>query len=617
MTITQGLSRALRSAAVLVLVAMAHMAAAPKTAAESSLQLARLSPGDGVIERGARTARVGTGVLGLADIARYRELFELQASGAWDRADVLIARLDDEILLGYVLAQRYLHPTAYRSSYEELADWLEHYADHPQAGRIHRLAMRRQPVGAPAPIEPLPGYLNGAGQEIREDLPVPRIPRLERDEQAEARVHAWRQRLDERIADESFDEAMRLIDDAAVRALLHPVEHGVVRGDLARALFAAGHDTAALRQGGLAARDAGQVVPRLHWQVGLAAWRSGRMDDAARHFTALANAQGLSTHEQVRAAFWAARAHLVGGKPQLVNRFLRQAAHAGHDFYGFLARAMLGQPADRGLEEEGLNGAAIALLLRFDGARRAMALGQLGMVAEAEHELRKLGARARPELLRAMVALADQLDLPAAQMRLAVRLSIADGRRHEAALFPLPRWRPEVGFALDRALILAFMRAESGFDPMAESAAGAQGLMQLMPETAVEVAERNGMAMPDGKALREPETSIDLGQAYMRHLLETDTVDGGLIELAIAYNAGLSRLARWKQSPHRGEDPLLFVETLPFAETRAHLKKVMANLWTYRALLGQDQPSLRTLAANVWPAYDALDPPSVRRYAGN
>ncbi|HET6520131.1 MAG TPA: hypothetical protein VFG47_09990, partial [Geminicoccaceae bacterium] len=69
---------------------------------------------------------------------RYRRIHALQAAGDWGEADGLIRRLDDPVLMGEVLAQRYLHPTAYRSSFDELRTWLEHFADHPDAQRIHR-----------------------------------------------------------------------------------------------------------------------------------------------------------------------------------------------------------------------------------------------------------------------------------------------------------------------------------------------------------------------------------------------------------------------------------------------------------------------------------------------
>ena len=94
------------------------------------------------------------GVLSQRDISRYRVIFELQEDGDWAQADKIIADLEDPILMGHVLAQRYLHPTKYRSKYKELKDWLAKYHDHPEARRIYDLAMRRKPKNWKPPHPP-------------------------------------------------------------------------------------------------------------------------------------------------------------------------------------------------------------------------------------------------------------------------------------------------------------------------------------------------------------------------------------------------------------------------------------------------------------------------------
>jgi len=75
-------------------------------------------------------------VLDTRDAELYRRIFAVQEAGHWAEADKLIAQLSDRRLMGHVLAQRYLHPTAYRSKYLELKELMDHYADHPQAKRI-------------------------------------------------------------------------------------------------------------------------------------------------------------------------------------------------------------------------------------------------------------------------------------------------------------------------------------------------------------------------------------------------------------------------------------------------------------------------------------------------
>ncbi len=250
----------------------------------------------------------------------------------------------------------------------------------------------------------------------------------------------------------------------------------------------------------------------------------------------------------------------------------------------------------------------LEVLMRFAGARRALALGQVGRFELAEREIRKLAARAKPELMVGLIALAEALHLPAAQMRLAQSLDSRGGVYHVGALFPLPSWRPATGYTLDRALVFAIMRAESAFDPTAKSNAGARGLMQVLPRTARFIAARSELQPPRSDALFHPETGILFGQAYLEHLLQSETIGDNLIYLAAAYNAGPSRIARWRDELGAGDDPLLFLESIPMWEPRVYVKKVLTNLWTYRARLGQRQPSLKAMVRGQWPAYRSLDP---------
>ena len=106
----------------------------------------------------APTAQQALGLLAhpltAADAERYRKIFALQESADWQGAERLVAELEDPLLLGHVLAQRYLHPTRYISRYPELAAWLKRYADHPDAARIHKLAQARRPAGSSSPHRP-------------------------------------------------------------------------------------------------------------------------------------------------------------------------------------------------------------------------------------------------------------------------------------------------------------------------------------------------------------------------------------------------------------------------------------------------------------------------------
>ena len=126
-------------------------------------------------------------VLSDADAALYREIFDLQEDGRWTEADRKIAQLESDILLGYVQYQRYMHPTAYRSKFDELKRWMAYYADHPEADKIYSLARKRRPSGQSNPVRPIPRKWKAAPEkELHPDLIAdyektgkPRLNRIE------------------------------------------------------------------------------------------------------------------------------------------------------------------------------------------------------------------------------------------------------------------------------------------------------------------------------------------------------------------------------------------------------------------------------------------------------
>ena len=114
-------------------------------------------------------------ILDAEDARLYRDIFRLQADGKWKAADERIAKLSDRLLLGHVLYQRYMHPRAYRSSYVELKNWMARYADHPDADRIYRLAVKRRPANYLWPRKPgwpavnVPGARSASEAEWTDD----------------------------------------------------------------------------------------------------------------------------------------------------------------------------------------------------------------------------------------------------------------------------------------------------------------------------------------------------------------------------------------------------------------------------------------------------------------
>jgi soluble lytic murein transglycosylase len=142
---------------------------------------------------------------------------------------------------------------------------------------------------------------------------------------------------------------------------------------------------------------------------------------------------------------------------------------------------------------------------------------------------------------------------------------------------------------LPAALVYAVMRQESGFDPEAVSPARAVGLLQLLPETARAVASETPDPDDDGSRLTSPALNIALGTRYLKDLLARFH---GVTPLAVAaYNAGPDAVTRWlsrrdARDKSAADDLDLFVERIPFAETRTYVARVMGNMARYAYVEG-------------------------------
>ncbi len=544
-------------------------------------------------------------VLTEGDVGLYRRIFALQEDGDWKAADRLIATLGDRLLMGHVMAQRYLHPTKYRSRYKELKGWMAEYADHPDARRIYKLALRRKPRNWRSPKAPEPVYAppaRHASQTVSDKLPRKRLGREDR-----RRVASYKRQIRWNLRKGWTLAAKRLIRSKEVRKLFHPAELDWAKARLGFGYLVDGRDEWALKWAGEAAGRSGKWLPTAHWTAGLAAWRLSRFDEAARHFEAAADNPRLSPWMDSAAAFWAARSHLVGGRPQDVSDWLVRAAAHSRTFYGLLARRILGLSSTYQWSPPPVEQGAVTAVAATDRGRRAIALIRVGQDRRAERELRALAGRADPEVVRGILALASGAEMASLAVRLDERL-FPDGGGYDFAAYPVPKWTPDKGFRVDRALIYALIRQESRFNPKAKSRAGARGLMQIMPGTASFVARDRGFRRgAKRRTLFAPKVNLELGQTYIEILLADDRIDGDLFRLATAWNGGPGNLGKWRRRMKDDSDPLLFIECIPSRETRDFIERVLTNLWIYRDRLGQPTPSLDALAAGRWPVYTALD----------
>ena len=552
--------------------------------------------------------------LSSADVTRYERIFALQTAGQWQAADDQISQLGSPVLMGHVLAQRYLHPRSYRSSYEELAGWLDQYADHPDAQRVHRLALKRRPATAALPRSPVGSQVIAPAGLPEPDHGYRSKKKLTSAERRE--VRRLKRRITRDVRRFHLTSTGRRLEQPKLRRLFDQYEIDAAYAELATGWFYYGQTEKALKMAVEAAENWGGRLPQGQWIAGLAAWRLGDFTKAARHFALLAESDNTEEASKSGGAYWAARAHFALDDAEAGRRWLQAAAARPRTFYGHLARHQLGLEPDVRFETLSLTEAALDKLLASPAGVRAVALVQVGEEDRAGRELFALDDWNEPITAQAMLALAYSYGRAKLGFEIGKRL-LADGVGYseetlDPVLYPVPPWRPDDGFIVDRALIFALIRQESFFDPRAESPHGARGVMQLMPRTAAALDGRRRFRGSEGELLYDPNFNIALGQRYLQRLLERRSARNDLLRMVAAYNAGPGNLVKWERRMDFGDDPLMFMESIPNKETRDYVTRVMSNLWVYRQRFGQPTPSLDDMAEGRWPSYMSIDAETAR-----
>lgn len=347
--------------------------------------------------------------------------------------------------------------------------------------------------------------------------------------------------------------------------------------------------------------------PEASWLAGLAAWRLKEYSQSARHFAELANAKKVDDWRRAAGAFWAARAYMRSNQPGEVNRYFEIAAGYPRTFYGLLAARARGIKPKLNWSIPLLDKAAVERISSLPDGRKALALVQVGEKVLAEKELRAMAADGNRELVQSILAVAAETGMAELLYRVGNKVRDQEGRPYDTALYPLPSWRPTGGFGVDRALVFGIMRQESQFQTHATSPVGARGLMQIMPATAGFISRDKSFETSSRDQLYDPELNIKLGQKYIAYLLDQKEISGNLFLLAAAYNGGIGNVAKWRREMSLHDDPLMFIESIPFAETRLYVERVLTNIWMYRIRLDQPAPSLDRLAAGQWPDYSAVE----------
>jgi len=528
----------------------------------------------------------------------YRAVFAALRARDWAGATSRLTEMRPGPLHDIARAQLYTLSGSPRVEAGPLTELLGRAPDLPQAPALARLASTRGVETLPA--LPTAQRLYGLPGQPRRARPRP------------IRGDAVADRLEPLIAplirDDKPVEAEALL--ATRSAQLTPEALIAFQQRIAWVYYLNGNDRDARRIAELCRTGSSDYALQAEWVAGLAAWRMADYDAAARHFTDVAT---RSTDSELAAAghYWAGRADTAGGHPQRVQGRLRAAARYGETFYGLLAQSALGMrspPADMTTFTE----RDWHALRDLRNARVAIALSEIGESQLASDVIRHQARIGNPRDHEALIHLAARLNLTATQMYLSHN-GPQGARFGPAERYPTPSWRPVSGWRVDQALAYAHALAESNFRPDVTSPAGARGLLQVLPGTSQWMSRVNaGAGGADPSRLYDPATNLEYGQAFLEFLRDYSGTGGLLPKVIASYNAGPAPIAAWNTRFDQS-DPLLYIESIPYWETRGYVPIILRNYWIYEDHGGDRSVSRRALAAGLWPRFPGLTGPTAVR----
>ncbi|MDA1022886.1 MAG: lytic transglycosylase domain-containing protein [Proteobacteria bacterium] len=396
-----------------------------------------------------------------------------------------------------------------------------------------------------------------------------------------------------------FQEALEILNQPP-DDLVYPDRWWVERAFVARQMLQKGNITDAYRLAKNHGVKDGASFAEAEWLSGWIALQFLKdAQTARRHFETMYNAVKYPV-SQSRGAYWMARAFEALGNDNKAAIWHRLAANHPTTYYGQLSIASLHPGA--GLEFDSSPDPGKQETASFEADDLVAAVRILGQIDEADRirpfilHLDSIAKTSGWRLLTAELAMAQKRpDLSVLIAKRAARDGLSFPDNAFPSLIPPPMNARTSSPPVETSLILAIIRQESAFHIKARSHANAQGLMQLMPRTALKVAKRLKIPFSRRRLTTDGIYNLSLGQAYLSGLLET--FKGSYVLALAAYNAGPKRARQWLRRNgdlrNKDVDSIDWVELIPFNETRNYVQRVLENLQVYRHRLAKTEVALR------------------------
>jgi len=529
----------------------------------------------------------------------YSAIFAAIDRQDWAGAEALLSQRADGLLHPVARAEIYLAANSPRVELWQIDAWMPRGRTLPHALRLARLATTRGATSLPDLPREQQFYSQGG-------IPKRTRPAEVQDGTMPPEI---RTAILERISNDDPDGARALLD--GIDWSLSPEARAEWRQRVAWSYYIENMDAQALALARTVGAGSGPWVAEGEWVAGLAAWRLGDCGEAGGSFE---RAAFNATNPELRAAglYWGARAALRCRQPERNTELLRAAAGADETLYGMLAAEQLGQALPDRLSGADFSAQDWQAIGGIENVRVAVALMELGRDRLASEVLLHQARIGDASNYAPLSRLARDLGLPQTQLYMANN-GPSGGHSDPASQFPAPKWVPVTGWRVDPALAYAHTLQESNFRASAVSPAQAQGLMQITPITVRHHAPRLGL---DASHLDifDPSVNLAFGQRNLEMLRDDPATGGALPKIIAAYNAGLTPVTRWNYEIRDQGDPLLYMESIPYWETRGYVSIVLRNYWMYERQARAPSGSRVTLAQNGWPRFPEAAPTSGRVY---
>ncbi len=518
----------------------------------------------------------------------YRALFSAMNNNQWDSAKSLMDTAPPGPLKSIAQAEYFLAANSPRAELGPLLVLVNEAPQIPQAAQLGRLAEKRGAQLLPS----LPQRRNLSW------VPGSPIRSKPKDVDSDSTVNGVRGQIIDFIKNDNPQGAEALLNASAMN--MSSEGRTELEQRIAWSYYIENDDASALRMARQAQNGAGEWIGHADWVAGLAAWR---LNDCRSASSAFEKVGRSADNIDLKAAglYWSARSDLKCGQPEKVQGKLQAAARFDDSFYGLLAAQSLGMEPNKSEAKELFEKSDWRALERHENVRAAIALVEIGEEQLADEVLRHQATIGPDKDHPALIKLARELDLPRTQLWLAH--NAPRGMKPDVqARFPAPKWKPDGGWRVDPALIYAHTLQESAFRSQVVSPANAIGLMQVRPGTAGDIARANGRNFNEADLYR-PSTNLEYGQSYLEYLGRSSITGGKLPKIAAAYNAGPGAVQRWNSEVRDNDDPLLFMESIPYVETRGYVSIILRNYWMYEKQAGIQSASARALSQNLWPQF--------------